>query len=113
MKQLEKKIGNKNNLIVADTNEPRTTSAIRKAGFNIVSAKKEKGSVKADIIEIQDYQIIVDPKSENIKRELRNYSWNNKKASIPIGEYNHTMDAIRYSFRRQIKKKRRGIKRRN
>mgnify|MGYP000518700750 CR=1 FL=1 len=110
---IRKKIGNKNNLIVADTNEPRTTSAIRKAGFNIVSAKKEKGSVKADIIEIQDYQIIVDPKSENIKRELRNYSWNNKKASIPIGEYNHTMDAIRYSFRRQIKKKRRGIKRRN
>ena len=110
---LGKKLGNKKNLIIADTNEPRTTQAIRKAGFNILSAKKEKGSVKADIIEIQDYLIIVDPKSENIKKELRNYSWNNKKASIPIGEYNHSMDAIRYAFRKQVKRKRRGIKRRN
>jgi len=110
---LGKAIGNKKNLIVADTNEPRTTAAIRKAGFNIVSAKKEKGSVKADIIEIQDYQIIVDPKSENIKKELRNYAWNNKKASIPIGEYNHSLDAMRYAFRKQVKLKRRGVKRRN
>lgn len=87
-------------LIVADTNEPRTTEMIEDNGFNIETAKKGAGSVAEDIREIQDYEIIVTEDSQNIINELNNYSWNNRKASIPIGEYDHAMAAMRYGFRK-------------
>lgn len=89
----------KTELIVCDTNEPRTTEGIRNAGWNIQEAKK--GPVVDDIREMQDYQIIVDPNSHNLIKELNKYAWNDKKASIPIGEHNHGIDASRYGFRRQ------------
>ncbi len=93
-------IDNKRDLILCDHNEPRTTLAIRKGGFNIVPAKKGKGSIADGIRSLQDYTFIVDPDSENLKKELNNYSWNNKRASIPVDDYNHLMDALRYVFRK-------------
>ena len=88
----------KKELIVCDTNEKRTTAAIKKKGYNIQRAIKN--SVAEDIREIKQYLIIVDPSSSNFKAELNNYAWNDKKASIPIGEYNHLMDGMRYGYRR-------------
>ena len=41
--------------------------------------------------------MIVTENSVNIKRELSNYVWNNKKANVPIDAYNHTIDSIRYA----------------
>lgn len=101
----------KRDLIVCDTNEPRTTSAVRKEGFNIQNAVKEQ--IVDDIREIKTYLLIVDPDSDDIKTELNNYSWNDKKASIPIGDFNHAMDAMRYGFRRLITPKRKGVRKRN
>ncbi|MCU7583693.1 PBSX family phage terminase large subunit, partial [Riemerella anatipestifer] len=34
----------------------------------------------------------------NLKKELRNYTWNDKKAGIPIDKHNHLIDALRYGF---------------
>lgn len=103
---------NKNELIVCDTNEPRTILKIKQAGFNIQKAAKGKGSIVADIRDIQDYQLIIDYDSHNLKTELNNYVWNDKKSSIPIDDYNHLIDAMRYIFRR-LTRKTKSIKRRN
>lgn len=74
-------------LIVTDINEPRTTNELRSKGFNLENANKNR--IVDDIRVIQGYKIIVDPDSTNVKRELRNYVWNDKKKSVPIDDYNH------------------------
>lgn len=90
----------KRELIVCDHNEPRTTNKILKAGYNIKKARKGKGSIINDIRDILGYQLIVDPGSFNLKTELNNYVWNDKRASIPIDDFNHLLDGMRYGFRK-------------
>jgi phage terminase large subunit len=103
----------KNDLIVTDVNEGRTTSNIRKAGYNISNAAKGKGSIAEDIRDIKQYTIVVTPRSTNIKTEMNNYVWNDKKASVPIDEFNHALDAMRYAFRRLMKGRRKGVRKAN
>lgn len=85
-------------LIVCDTSEPRTRTAIEKTGFNIQNTVKNR--IVDDIREIKEYEIIIDPNSPNLKKELDNYIWNDKKASIPVDAYNHLIDGFRYAFNR-------------
>jgi len=87
----------KRELIVADSAEPRLISEIKSAGFHIVPTKKRAGSIIAGIKIIQDYKIIVDPDSINLSKELNNYAWHDKKAEIPVDDYNHLIDALRYA----------------
>lgn len=106
-------VDSKDQLIVADLNEPRTTKKIKKAGYNIIKAQKPKGSISGGIRELQSYQFVVDSDSHDLKIELNNYVWNDKKASIPIDDYNHLLDGLRYIYRKLTAKKPKGIKRRN
>ena len=46
---------------------------------------------------VQDYNIIVDPGSKNIIKELNHYVWHNKNER-PVDKWNHTLDAIRYGL---------------
>lgn len=91
----------KTDLIVTDTNEPRTTSEIRQRGWNIQDAVKNQ--IVDDIRVISEYTLIVDPSSQNLKKELNNYAWNDRKASIPIDAWNHLIDPLRYAFNRLVK----------
>ena len=91
-----------NDLIICDTDEARTTYQLKMAGFNIMKAKKGPGSVKADLIEIQDWTLVIDPGSHNIKRERALYLWDDKRSSVPIGEHDHTLKAIIYAWRRRV-----------
>jgi len=84
-------------MIVADNSEPRLISEIRAARFNIVPTKKRAGSIVAGIKIIQDYRIIVDEDSINLIKELNSYAWHDKKTEIPIDDYNHLIDALRYA----------------
>jgi len=88
----------RNELIVCDTNEPRTRSILLQKGYNIQPANKNR--IVDDVRKINQYTIVVDSGSNNFKTELNNYIWNDKKASIPIGEYNHLLDGMRYGFNR-------------
>jgi len=92
------RIKNKHDLIVADSAEGRLIYDLQNLGLNIEECEKGAGSVKAGIVTMQDFQIIVTPESSNIKKELNNYRWNNKKAGIPVDDFNHAIDAIRYIF---------------
>jgi len=102
----------KKDVIVCDTNEPRTTSKLKKKGYNLIEATKLEDSVKDDIREIKKWLIVVDPDSDDIKTEFNNYVWNNKKASVPIGEYNHHCDEMRYTFNWLTRKKKKGVRKR-
>ena len=86
-------------LIIADSAEPRLIDELRRKGLNIKPCVKGQGSVTAGITQMQDYQIVVTERSSNIRKELSNYCWNDKKAGIPIDDYNHTIDPIRYTLK--------------
>lgn len=111
-KLTEAGIRKRRDLIVCDTNEPRTTSRLRRLKWNIVKAIKNQ--VSEDIRVINTYQIIVDNTdncSQDLIDELNNYEWNDKKASIPIDAWNHLIDNFRYAFVR-LTTKRGGVKKR-
>lgn len=86
-------------LIIADSAEPRLIDELRRKGLNIKPCEKGAGSITAGISTMQNYQIVVSERSSNIRKELSNYCWNDKKAGIPIDDYNHTIDPIRYAIK--------------
>jgi phage terminase large subunit len=89
-----------NALIIADTSEPRLIEALQQRGLNVQKADKGAGSIVEGIKKMLDYQIIVTPESYNLKHELRNYIWNDKKSSTPLDADNHGCDSLRYIFSR-------------
>ena len=87
-----------NEMIVADSAEPRLINEVYNMGFNIIPCTKGPDSVRYGIKKMQDYQIVVTAESKTIIKELNNYVWNDKRSDTPIDDYNHTIDAIRYAF---------------
>ena len=94
------RIERQDDLIVGDSAEDRLISDLRELGLNIIECEKGPGSVTAGISALQDYTIVVTPDSLKVKHELKNYRWNDKKAGIPEDANNHTIDPIRYAFRK-------------
>lgn len=83
--------------IVADSAEPRLIGDLHQTGINIVPCEKYPNSVQKTLTDLLEYKLVVTENSHNIKKELNNYVWNDKKSNIPIDNYNHTIDAIRYA----------------
>jgi len=46
---------------------------------------------------MQDYELIVEPNSNNIAKELNNYVYLDKGSKLYLDDYNHIIDAIRYN----------------
>ena len=88
--------------IVGDSSEPKSIDDIKRNGiYRIKGAKKGKDSILNGIQYIQDFKIYVHPKCENTLIELSNYVWDTKDGNVinkPIDDYNHLMDALRYSL---------------
>lgn len=84
-------------LIIADSAEPRLIDELKRHGLNIKPTEKGPGSITAGVALMQDYEIIVDPDSINIAKELNNYAYSDKASSLFIDAYNHAIDAIRYN----------------
>lgn len=97
--------GNRN-LIIADSAEPRLIAELRQRGLNIKGIDKPK--IIDRIALIQDYQIIVDPESTNLIKELNNYVWHDKKSETPIDDYNHLLDALGYAVWNYVGKPNKG-----
>ena len=86
-----------NQIIIADSAEPRLISELKNKGLNIQGTEKGQGSITAGIAIMQDYDLIIDENSTNLIKELNNYAWSDKKSSTPIDNYNHLIDAFRYA----------------
>lgn len=84
-------------LIIADSAEARLINELKSKGCNIRGAEKKKGSVEAGIALMQDYEIIVEPKSINIAKEFNNHVYADKGAKLYVDDFNHLIDAIRYN----------------
>ena len=86
-----------NGLIVADSAEPRLIAELSNQRCNIVATEKGAGSITAGLALMQDYEIVLEPNSQNIAKELNNYIYSDKKSGLVIDNYNHAIDAIRYN----------------
>jgi len=88
--------------IIADSSEPKSIDDIKRQGiYRIKGAKKGKDSILNGIQFMQDFKIYIHPKCENTIVELSNYVWDTKEGNVinkPIDDYNHLMDALRYSL---------------
>jgi len=87
------KVGKK--LIVADSAEPRLISDLKYKGVNIRAVKK--GTIESGVTTMQDFEIIVEPNSSNIAKELNNYVYLDKGSKLYVDDYNHSIDGIRYN----------------
>lgn len=97
------RMGYANKTITADSAEPKSIDRLRDLGLSrIKSARKGKDSVNNGIDIIQDYKIIVHPICVNFLTEISNYTWDEdktgKKLNVPIDDFNHLMDAMRYAM---------------
>lgn len=97
----------KDHLIIADSAEPRLINELSLSS-NVKASIKGQGSVLYGISLMLDYDLIVDPESINLIKELNNYKWLEKKSQTPIDNFNHLLDACRYSIGYQLKNPRSG-----
>ena len=95
-------------LIVCDSAEPRLIKELKAKGLNIQPAIKKSGSILSGIALMQDYEIIVDPRSNGVIKEFNNYVWH-ERGVRPIDKFNHFCDAIRYALMRLATSKNKGI----
>ena len=97
------KLGFKKEIIVADSEEPKSIEHLRGLGlYRIKPSKKGKDSINAGIQFIQDFKIFIHPRCVNFITEISNYAWDKDKfgkaLNKPIDDFNHLMDAMRYAL---------------
>lgn len=99
-----KSLGFSKSVIIADSAEPKSIEEIKRAGIiKIKPSEKGKDSILHGIQKLQNYELIVSPECEGLIEELENYTWQKDKytnvyINKPIDEFNHYIDALRYSL---------------
>ncbi|MCY8164718.1 PBSX family phage terminase large subunit [Bacillus inaquosorum] len=96
-------MGYSKELIIADSAEQKSIAELRKYGLKkIKPAEKGPDSIKAGIQFLQQFTIFIHPKCSNAAMEFSNYVWDKNKdgklINKPVDEYNHFIDALRYSM---------------
>lgn len=87
-----------NQLVVCDSAEPRLINDLKLSGINAIPCVKKGGSVLAGINDLLSYKLVVCGDSPNLITELNNYEWIDKGTkTIPVDDYNHLIDPIRYA----------------
>lgn len=102
----------RNELIIADCADRRMISELHRY-FNIKPVNKGKWTVSDALKLMQSYDIVITERSANLAKELNNYIWNDEKAGVPIGDFNHLIDGVRYVFMEFIDRQRGGMRRLN
>ena len=89
----------RNELIIADSAEPKSIEEINRMGWHIRGAIKGNDSINQGIDILKRYKVIVE--GENIAKELNSYIWakdrNGNLLNKPIDSFNHCIDAMRYA----------------
>ena len=93
--------------ITADSAEPKSIDELKSLGLRVTAAAKGKDSIQNGIQWIQDLEIIIHPRCVNFLTEISNYTWDRdkfgNKLNVPIDDFNHLMDAMRYALEKHIK----------
>lgn len=92
----------KNDLMIADSAEPKSIQDIRNAGFNVIACDKGPDSVRYGIDTVKRMDVHILTGSENLQKEKRGYKWKQDAQGNPTTEpfkfRNHLMDAERYAI---------------
>ena len=95
--------------IIADSAEPKSIETIHRLNFNIRGAKKSGDSIRVGIDTMRRHRLFVKHDSLNAQKEFRNYKWktdkNGKMLSVPVDNFNHLIDAVRYVCLNKILRK--------
>jgi len=95
--------------IIADSAEPKSIETIHRLNFNIRGAKKSGDSIRVGIDTMRRHKLFVKDDSLNAQKEFRNYKWktdkNGKMLSVPVDNFNHLIDAVRYVCLNKILRK--------
>jgi phage terminase large subunit len=94
----------RSNEIFADSAEPKSIEEIYRMGWNVKPTVK--GSINLGIDIIRRYRLHVTESSYNMIKELRNYKFiedkNGQITNKPVNNFNHALDALRYSVVNKI-----------
>lgn len=103
----------KNSIIYADSAEPKSNAELKHYGLSILPVEKGKDSINYGIQLIQEQHLKVTSRSTNLIKELQNYTWAKDKdgnqLSVPIDNWNHALDALRYFFLMKFSKKKQHV----
>ena len=87
-------------LIIADSAEPKSIKYYAQNGFRIQGAKKGKGSLEFGYKWLMRIKIVVDIRCQNTINELTIHKWredrNGNALPVPEDRNNHWIDALRY-----------------
>jgi phage terminase large subunit len=83
-------------LIIADSAEPRLIADLKSKGVNIQAVKK--GTIESGVTIMQGYELIVEPNSINIAKELNNHVFADKGSKLYVDDFNHAIDGSRYNI---------------
>ena len=94
----------RSNEIYADSAEPKSIEEIYRMGWNVKPTIK--GSINIGIDIIRRYKLHATESSFNLIKELRNYKYiedkNGQMTNKPVDNFNHALDALRYSVVNKI-----------
>ena len=94
----------RSNEIYADSAEPKSIEEIYRMGWNVKPTIK--GSINIGIDIIRRYKLHATESSFNLIKELRNYKYiedkNGHMTNKPVDNFNHALDALRYSVVNKI-----------
>ena len=97
-------LGFSKSVIVADCAEHKSIAEIKSGGINKIRAcKKGQDSIIHGIQKLQNYEIMIHPDCAGVITEFENYLWQKDKntglyLNKPIDDFNHYIDALRYSL---------------
>ena len=97
-------LGFNKSTIIADSAEPKSIAEIKAGGIQKIKAcTKGQDSIIHGIQKLQNYEIIIHPSCTGIITEFENYTWQKDKnndvyINKPIDDFNHYIDALRYSL---------------
>lgn len=97
-------LGFSKSTIIADCSEPKSIEEMKRSGIQkIKPCKKGADSILFGIQKLQNYEIIIHPSCVGIITEFENYTWQKDKytdvyINKPIDDFNHYIDALRYSL---------------
>ena len=96
-------------MTICDNAEQKSIIELRGLGCNAFPCIKGKGSIKAGIQQVKQFNLFVTKRSTNILDEADNYTYvkdnlTDTYTNEPIDDYNHAWDAIRYGVDYLIRK---------
>ena len=96
-------------ITVCDNAEQKSIIELRGLGWNTIPCIKGKGSIRAGIQQVKQFNLFVTKRSTNVLDEADNYTYvkdnlTDTYTNEPIDDYNHAWDAVRYGVDYLIRK---------